>query len=209
MVRPIERSPLGCRQFLFLIASAREDGAAERLARRAAQALPDGTDCDWLWLASLPLDPFEDIRHKGDGVYPAPHGHARTLLDATLAATDIVLVVPVYWYALPASAKLYLDHWSGWMRLPGVDFKPRMAGKRLWAVTIVSDETPASAEPLLGTLRLTADYMAMEWGGSLLGYANRPEDILSDVAALDRAGRFFSDRPLPATEQIARVEETE
>ncbi len=121
------------------------------------------------------------------------------LLEATLAATDIVFVVPVYWYGLPAWAKLYLDHWSGWMRVPGIDFKPRMAGKRLWAVTIVSDENPASAEPLLGTLKLTADYMAMTWGGSLLGYANRPEDILADCAALERASRFFSGEAAPGT----------
>ena len=59
-----------------------------------------------------------------------------------------------------------------------------MAGKRLWAITIVSDETPASAEPLLGCLRLTADYMNMAWGGALIGNANRPADIFDDTGAL-------------------------
>ena len=38
------------------------------------------------------------------------------LLDATLAATDLVFVAPVYWYSLPAAAKLYLDYWSAWLR---------------------------------------------------------------------------------------------
>ncbi len=137
-------------KFLFLVASSRNEGAAETLAGRAASALDGRHEQRWLRLSDLPLDPFVDIRHDGDGTYPDPHGHARTLLDATLEATDLVFVAPVYWYSLPTLAKHYLDHWSAWMRVPGVDFKARMAGKRLWAITIVSDETPASAEPLLG-----------------------------------------------------------
>lgn len=178
------------RNFLFLVASAREAGAAETLARRAAQDLRSDQQ-RWIRLASLPLDPFVDIRHEGDGTYPPPQGHARTLLDATLDATDLIFVAPVYWYGLPAWAKLYLDHWSGWMRVPGVEFRARMAGKRLWAMTIVSDETPASAEPLLGCLRLTADYMSMEWSGALIGNANRPADILEDQEALRQAEVFL------------------
>ena len=178
-------------KFLFLVASAREEGAAERLARRAAQALAEIDEARWLRLADLPLDPFIDIRHEGDGTYPAPADTPERLLDATLQATDLIFVVPVYWYGLPALAKLYLDHWSGWMRVPGVDFKARMAGKRLWAITIVSDETPASAEPLLGCLRLTADYMNMEWGGALIGNANKPADILDDADALRQADTFL------------------
>ena len=138
-------------KFLFLVASSRNEGAAETLAGRAAAALDGRHQQRWLRLADLPLDPFVDIRHDGDGTYPVPHGHAQTLLEATLEATDLVFVVPVYWYSLPTLAKHYLDHWSAWMRVAGVDFKARMAGKRLWAITIVSDETPASAEPLLGS----------------------------------------------------------
>lgn len=178
-------------KFLFLVASSRNEGAAETLAGRAASALDGLHEQRWLRLSDLPLDPFVDIRHDGDGTYPDPHGHAKTLLEATLQATDLVFVVPVYWYSLPTLAKHYLDHWSAWMRVPGVDFKARMAGKRLWAITIVSDETPASAEPLLGSLRLTADYMAMLWGGALIGNANRPADILDDTEALRLAGIFL------------------
>ena len=37
------------------------------------------------------------------------------------------------------------------------------------------------AEPMLGTLLLIAPYLDMRWGGALLGYANRPGDILLDV----------------------------
>jgi multimeric flavodoxin WrbA len=179
------------RSFLFLLSSARTGGNAEALARRAAAALPKAAPQAWLDLARLPLPPFDDIRHSA-GVYPAPEGHARTLFDATLAATDLVFVVPVYWYAVPASAKLYLDHWSGWMRVEGADFRGRMAGKTFWAVTILSDRDLRQAEPLLGTLKLTAEYLKARWGGSVVGFGNKPGDVLADHAALADADRLFT-----------------
>jgi multimeric flavodoxin WrbA len=180
--------------FLMLLASARSGGNAETLARRATAALSADVRQTWLRLAELPLPPFVDRRHVGDGAYPAPQGHGGTLLDATLAATDLVFVVPLYWYGLPASAKLFLDHWSGWMRVPHLGFKARMANKTLWAISSYSDTDPKTARPLFDTLRLTADYMNMQWGGELLGYGNQPGDVLQDADALARAGVLFSVR---------------
>lgn len=156
----------------------------------------------WLRLSDLALPAFEDRRHDGEGIYPDPVDEARVLLDATLAATDLVIASPLYWYSVSASTKLYLDHWSGWMRVAGLDFKPRMGGKTMWAISALATDDQSVADPLLGTLRNSADYMAMRWGGSLLGYANSPGQILTDAEALEKAGSFFglaerlADRPL-------------
>jgi putative NADPH-quinone reductase len=181
------------RRFLFLVSSARREGNAEVLSRAAAEALPAGAQQRWLNLAEQPLDPFVDIRHSA-GVYPAPEGAAATLAEATLWATDLVMVAPVYWYNLPASAKQYLDHWSGWMRVPGMDFRARMAGRRLWAVTVTSDDEARDADvcgPLVQSLQLTAAYMGMHWSGALVGHGNRPGDVAGDTAAFARAEAFF------------------
>ena len=126
------------RTFLFLLGSSRTDGNTEELARLAAEQLPPETEQRWLNLNELTLPDFEDLRHDGDGRYPAPTGNAATLLDATLGATDLVLASPLYWYAMSTSTKRYLDHWSGWMRVPGVDFKQRMGGRTLWGVTALA-----------------------------------------------------------------------
>jgi hypothetical protein len=179
------------RRFTFLLASARRHGSTELLARKGAEHLPLSYSQQWLRLMELPLASFEDIRHSV-GVYPQPEGHERVLFEATLAATDLVFVVPLYWYSVPASAKLYLDYWSAWLRVPGADFKARMAGKTLWGVCALSDEDPARADPLIGTLRLTADYLKMEFGGVLLGYGSNPGDIVADSAAFERAKTFFA-----------------
>jgi hypothetical protein len=188
----------GLRRFAFLLASARRDGNTEHLARRAAEMLPPSDAQRWLHLADLPLAPFSDIRHSV-GVYPEPTGNERILFDATLDATDLVFAVPLYWYSVPASAKTYLDYWSGWLRVPSADFRRRMASKNLWVVCVLSDEDPRRADPLIGTLEITASYMSMGFGGVLLGYGNRPGDVLADTAALERASAFFRRPPrLPA-----------
>lgn len=182
---------VGPRRFLFLLGSARAEGNTEALARRAAAQLPSYVEQRWLRLSDLPLPAFHDIRHADRPEYVEPTGNERLLLDATVGATDLVIASPLYWYSVSADTKLYLDYWSGWLRVPGVDFKARMRGRRMWAVTVISDEDPAKADPLLGTLKLTADYMGMRWSGELVGYGNRPGDVLADATALAEAKNLF------------------
>ncbi|GAA3032562.1 NAD(P)H-dependent oxidoreductase [Kitasatospora albolonga] len=179
------------RRFLFLLGSVREDGNSEQLARLAAEHLPAGVEQTWLRLESLRLEPFGDIRHTGDGSYPPLAGNALTLFEATARATDLVIVSPLYWYTVSTSVKHYLDHWSGWFRVPGSDFRARMRGTTLWSVTSHSGER-SDVDPLIGTLKLTADYMGMPWGGALLGNGTRPGDVRNDELALAEARTFFA-----------------
>ena len=179
------------REIVFILGSARHDGNTEHLARYAAKSLPASVKQTWLHLLDHKLPLFEDIRHHETRRYSVGSESEKKLLDATLAATDIVIASPVYWYSISAATKLYLDHWSAWMRLEGVDFKARMASKTLWAISALSDEDWSGAQPLIDTLRLSAEYMKMKWGGVLLGYGNRPRDVLNDTPSLERAETFF------------------
>ena len=187
------------RHVLFLLGSARAHGNAELLAHRMAEHLAPGDECRFLRLAEHPLAPFVDHRHDV-GSYPVPVGDEALLAEATLAATDIVIAAPLYWYSVPASVKLYLDYWSAWMRVPGLEFGPAMAGKRLWAVCVTSDEDFALAAPFLETLRLSAQYMGMGWGGALVAYGNRPGDVQKDGRAWAAAPDFLHalEVPIPA-----------
>lgn len=176
-------------RFLFLLSSTRRQGNSEQLARRAAAFLPAGAEQQWLHLLDHPLPDFVDLRH--DREYPLPEGNAKRLLDATLDATDVVLAAPLYWYTLPVPAKHYLDHWSAWLRTPAVGFRERMHGKTFWAI-VASSGDRAEAEPLKETLRLSAQYLGMNWGGFLLGNGSRPGDIQRDALALHQAETFFT-----------------
>jgi multimeric flavodoxin WrbA len=165
------------RQLLFLVASTRRPGVVgntEQLARRAAASLGPGCRADWLYLRDLSVPPFVDQRHDV-GTYPPPEGDTHLLLEATLAASELVFVSPVYWYSFPSTLKIYLDHWSAWLRVPGLDFKKRMGGKRLWLVTTSGDR--AKAQPMIDSARLCAEFMAMRWGGALWGLGSKPGSI--------------------------------
>ncbi|MFD5814836.1 flavodoxin family protein [Streptomyces sp. NPDC127038] len=180
------------RRFLFVLGSSRPGGNTETLARRAADQLPADTEQRWLSLTEHQLPDFEDLRRDGDHVRPPAASSTAHLLDATLAATDIVIASPLYWYSVSGLTKRYLDHWSGWLRTPGVDFKATLAGRTLWGVTALAHEEPEVAGPLIGTLNHTAAYMGMRFGGVLLGNGSKPGDVLNDTGALTRAKTFFA-----------------
>jgi multimeric flavodoxin WrbA len=178
------------RRFLFVLGSARAEGNSELLARRAAEQLPPDVEQEWIDLTEHPVPDFEDLRHDSDHVRPT-EGNVARLLDATLAATDIVIVSPLYWYSVSAQTKRYLDYWSGWLRTPGLNFKATLAGRTLWGVTALAHTQEVVADPLVGTLHNSAAYMGMRFGGVLLGNGSKPGDVLTDDAALTRAKTFF------------------
>lgn len=173
-----------------MLGSTRKHGNSEALARHAARHVEGAT---WLHLIDHPLPPFLDTRHSSG--YETPTGNAKLLCDATLAATDLVLVTPVNWYSVSWPMKLYLDHWSGWMRIPALAFTATLAGRSMWSVLVDSDdEGLGSATPVIDMLRRTADYMDMQWRGALRGTANRPGEIAADTQALAAAETFFASR---------------
>lgn len=190
-------------RFLFVLGGGgRHGGATETLARSAAAGLPPDAACRWLRLADLPLPAFRDDRDRPPGAALSPLAAERTLLDATLEATDLVIVSPLYWYSVCAATKLYLDHWARWMGRPDLDYRERMRGKTLWAVASCASPDPADADPMAGMLRRTARHLSMHWGGMLLdpgdgrprasGTPRRATGPCDDEGRPVRAAAFFS-----------------
>ncbi|MEU4731487.1 NAD(P)H-dependent oxidoreductase [Streptomyces sp. NPDC023588] len=178
------------RSFLFVLGSARPDGNTEILARAAAEQLPPGIPQRWVDLTQLPLPDFQDGRHES-GSWPVGEAEEE-LRRATLEATDIVIVSPLYWYTVSAHTKRYLDYWSGWLGVPGMDFKERMAGRTLWGVTVMAHEEEVVADGLVTTLTNTAAYLRMRFGGVLFGNGSRPGQVRADERAMVRAKTFFA-----------------
>ena len=75
------------------------------------------------------------------------------------------------------------------MRVPGLDFKARMADKRLWVVATSGDR--AKAQPMFDSYRLCAEFMGMAWQGALWGKGGAPDTVLADHDALAAADTFF------------------
>ena len=179
------------RHFLFIVSSARIPGAlgnTEWLAREAARHLPAGATADWTHLNGLDLADFEDRRHDV-GTYPMPTGDTLRLLEATLAATDLVFVTPLYWYSFPNRLKRTLDHWSAWMRVDGLAFKERMKGKRVWAITTSGNRE--KTQPMFDSLKLCAQFLAMDWQPPLWGQGGAPGAVEQDATAIAAAANYF------------------
>ena len=188
------------RDFLFLLGSTRSGGNTEALARQAAEQLPAGRHRP-LAEPHRPRTPRRSATspRRGARTVPPPPGDAAALLDATLAATDLVIASPLYWYSVSTPVKHYLDHWVNWLHNPGLDFKQRMAGRTLWGVTALAGSDHSAADPLVGTLRHSAAYLGMNWGGVLLGTGTRARRDRGRPEAAARAKTFFSSAPEPAT----------
>ena len=180
------------RSFLFVLGSARADGNSERLARRAAAHLPADVPQRWIDLKSVRLPEYEDRRLREDRAYLPTDQAELELLHATLDATDIALVSPLYWYTLSSSTKTYLDYWTGWFHIPGMRFKERMAGRTLWVVTALGEDDLHAADPLVESVKRSADYMKMRFGGVLLGIGSRPGQVEEDTRAMTGATTFFT-----------------
>ncbi|MEV0095796.1 NAD(P)H-dependent oxidoreductase [Streptomyces sp. NPDC050738] len=178
------------RSFLFVLGSARSEGSnTEILARAAAEQLPAGVPQRWVDLNEVSLPDFQDGRHETTLWQPGDSELA--LRQATLEATDIVIASPLYWYTLSAQTKRYLDYWSGWLAVPELDFKARMAGRTLWGVTVMSHAEEEVADGMVTTLTHTAAYLRMRFGGVLFGNGTRPGKVRNDERAAQRAKTFF------------------
>ncbi|MFF8593286.1 flavodoxin family protein [Streptomyces sp. NPDC015220] len=160
----------GTRGFLFVLASHRPGSRTERLARKFAEDLPPAAAQRWLRLADHALPDFVDGRGREEGTGTVTSENESLLLGATLEASDLVIVSPLYWYSVSASAKLYLDYWGRWLDLDGVDFRARMSGKRLWSVcTLTEGRDPDDTRPMIDMLSKSAAYLGMDWCGALVG----------------------------------------
>ena len=177
---------------LTLVASARRGGNSELLAREAMRGAPE-VRWQTLHLDDYPLPAFADARHGDARDFAYPTGAGAILLEATLAADVLLMAAPLYWYSLPATAKLYLDHWSHWLRVPGLDFRARMAGKRLYLTSAMAGDDAGEFEGITLPLARTAAYMGMAWGGAAFAHANAAGDVLSQKPALARARDLLAD----------------
>jgi multimeric flavodoxin WrbA len=186
------------RRFLFVLGSHRSDGNTELLARRAAAQLPADIQQQWISLAWHPLPDFDDRRNGAGHTTRPEEGNLALLLKATLAATDIVIASPVYWYSLSSHTKRYLDHWTSWMETPGLGFRAAMAGRTLWGVTTSAGDLPWLAEPPVSTINNWATLLNMNFGGVLRGKGTVPGDVLKDTEVLAHAKTFFAQDPPPA-----------
>jgi putative NADPH-quinone reductase len=163
---------------LIFLGSSRGDGNTKRAL---AVAFPDEPLIDLSVNAIAPYD-YEHRYPDGDAFI--------ALAERMVQHDDIVLATPVYWYAMAAQMKLFLDRWSDLITIRK-DLGRGLAGRRLWmlATSPEPDLPPGFETPF----QLTAKYMEMAYAGCV--HASCAIDLEFDDSAKD-ALRAFGQRVL-------------
>jgi putative NADPH-quinone reductase len=132
---------------------------------------------------AFPDTPIVDLNDHAITAYDYEHRYPEnddflSLAERMIRRSDIVMATPVYWYAMSAQLKRFLDRWSDLITIRK-DLGRALAGKRLWVLATSPDPElpPGFEEPF----RLTADYMDMSYAGAL--HVSCPDDLALGAAA--------------------------
>jgi multimeric flavodoxin WrbA len=149
----LTRDRAGACAAIALFASARRHGNTGAFMDRIAAEL----GIEVVDLAALDIAPYDyRHRHRRDDFEP--------LMRRVLTFDRIIFASPVYWYAVSAPMKAFLDRITDYLDLPELlDDGRRLRGKTGYVVcTSIYDEAPA---PFVGAFRDTFEYLGMQFGG--------------------------------------------
>ena len=158
------------RSKIVIFASSRAKGDTWNLAERVFSDI----DHEFVDLANLSFSEF-DYEHKNcdDDFLP--------LMEKIATFDDIIIVSPVYWYAICARMKVFFDRWSDLLTIRK-DLGNRLSGKNMFAVASYGTRFPPGDAYFLRPLEMTCDYMNMHFRGSLCVLTeDREEKIATDI----------------------------
>ena len=170
-------------KIMALLASSRRDGNSEMLTNRVLQ----GIEHDEVFLLDHRMEPIWDQRHDEAGFSPVEDDY-EPLLQKFLEQDIIVFAVPLYWFGMPGQLKVFFDRWSQYMRDERFNLKERLHGKKAYVIVTGSSPDPKIAGlPLVQQFGYLFDYMAMDFEDYVIGYGNKPGEIMDDPYALAKA----------------------
>ncbi len=110
--------------------------------------------------------------------------------EKILEAYAIVHASPVYFWAMTAQMKAYLDRWCvffdaewRWQK----EFYPKMRGKRIGLITVCGDTNPHTGDPIIHSFKNTVDMTKMTWLGAVQASANDKGEIVANQKVLQEA----------------------
>ena len=167
-------APPGPASTLGIVGTSRRDGNTAMLADAVFRRLPSSRLAN---LADFSVAPYDyDHRHGADDFIPL----ARLMAEAK----TIVFATPVYWYAMSAQMKAFVD------RLSDLTETHKPLGRALAARTVFVIATSTYGMPAYfeRPFAQTADYFDMRWGGVLHERFDEDRVMTPDMAM--RANAF-------------------
>lgn len=140
---------------IAVFGSSRRNGNTGRLMDAVASRL----SIDVVDLAEKRISPYDyQHRNRGDAFEP--------LMERILQHDQVIFASPVYWYAVSAHMKVFLDRISDLLDIPELSENRRQLKAMCAYVlcTSIYEEVPA---PFIDAFKMTFDYLGMTYGGCL------------------------------------------
>ncbi|MGM7700313.1 flavodoxin family protein [Pseudalkalibacillus sp. Hm43] len=169
-------------KILAIHGSSRPNGNTEQLTTKAL----DGLDATHIHLREFNIQPIDDLRHEPGGFRSVEDDNDR-IVDLMLEHDIIVFATPVYWYGMSGMMKDLIDRFSQNMRDDRYDFKAELRKKKAYVICCGGDNPKIKALPLIQQFNYIFDFVDLEFGGYIIGQANKPGDIADDHLAMQQA----------------------
>jgi multimeric flavodoxin WrbA len=164
----------------------RNDGNTEILVDEVVKDLP----AEKIVLSDYRIQPIIDKRHAKEGFQPVNDDY-NGIIDRIMKHEALLFATPVYWYSMSGIMKNFIDRWSQTLRDPNYsDFKIKMQEKKIYVVTVGGDDPYIKALPMIQQFHYIFDFMGMDFRDYIIGFGNKPGDILQDKAALFKANQL-------------------
>ena len=107
-----------------------------------------------------------------------------------LEADAIIHSVPVYFWAMTAQMKAYLDRWCAFFDAEWKWHKayyPKMNGKKIGLITVCGDTNVSTADPIVHSFKTTAEFTKLNWIGVVQASAGAKGEIARNTKAKKEA----------------------
>ena len=162
--------------------SARPNGNTELLTNK----LLAGIDAETVTLREKEVLPIADQRHDVTGFSDVEDDFAE-IVARMLEHEQILLATPLYWYGMSGHLKNFIDRWSQAIRMPGLDFKERMKGKKIYVVVVGGPAARVKGLPLIQQFQLICNFLELEFVDYVIGEAVKPGEVVNDQVGLSQA----------------------
>ena len=140
---------------IAIFGSARRNGNTGKFIDFISEAL----DLSVIDLAEKNLSPF-DYEHKNI------HDDFIPIMDEVLDYKKILFVSPVYWYAMSAQMKIFIDRTSDFLHVNELEDKGRKLRGKIGYVVCTSISSEAD-QSFVNSFKDTLEYLGMTYGGHI------------------------------------------
>lgn len=160
-------------KILIMMGSARSEGNT----RKIVDAIIAKTNAELIDLNLYKISYFDyDHRNKSDDFIE--------IATKMLTYEHIIFATPIYWYAMSAQLKTFLDRMTDLLTIEKPLGRQFRQGKKMYAVACSSDEN--EYDGFFMPFAKTAEYLGMEYGGHLHSWIEKetiPKEVLKKIDA--------------------------